>query len=131
MNLLEQYIIEAEDDARVDEVTIHDKSMKLPSIKHKWVARLINAKRDESKLIRQKRAAIADIAVKLKEKGKVNLSDASINAAASKHESISKIQEQIDEYKDIIEYLEKLERIFSSITWDYKNIVEIMKLETM
>lgn len=131
MNLLEKYMIEAEEDARVDEVSIQEKSLKLPSIKHKWVARLINTKRDEAKLKRDKRILQQQIAEQIKEKSKTAISDAAANAAASKHHKLIEIQEKIDDYASIIEYLEKIEKVFSSITWDYKNIVEIMKLETM
>jgi len=51
--------------------------------------------------------------------------------AAEKHHSIKAINEKIKEHKLIIEFLEKGEKIFSSMSFDIKNITEIMKLETM
>ena len=41
------------------------------------------------------------------------------------------INQQIKEHKLVIEFLEKSEKIFSSLTFDIKNLVEIIKLETM
>ena len=41
------------------------------------------------------------------------------------------MQVKINEEKLIVEFLEKIEKIFSSLTYDIKNIIEIMKLEQM
>jgi hypothetical protein len=46
------------------------------------------------------------------------------------NEKIVDINNQIYYNTLIIEYLEKVEKVLSSITYDIKNIVEIMKLET-
>ena len=51
--------------------------------------------------------------------------------AAEKHARVKAIDEEIKEHKLIVEFLEKSERIFSSMTFDIKNITEIMKLETL
>ena len=51
--------------------------------------------------------------------------------AAEKHSRVKAINEKIKENKLIVEFLEKSERIFSSMSFDIKNITEIMKLETM
>ena len=40
------------------------------------------------------------------------------------------ITDYIKEQRLCIEYLEKVERILSSMTFDIKNLTEIMKLET-
>ena len=41
------------------------------------------------------------------------------------------LQANIDEQELIIELLEKTEKTFSSLSFDIKNIVEIMKMETL
>ena len=48
----------------------------------------------------------------------------------SKVDSVLKIDAEIKEAYLLIEYLEKVEKIFSSMTFDIKNVTEIMKLET-
>ncbi len=49
---------------------------------------------------------------------------------AEEHDKIKDIDSQISENKIIIEFLEKVEKIFNSMTFDIKNLTEIMKLET-
>ena len=48
---------------------------------------------------------------------------------AKSHNKIRDINTQIYEQKIIIELLEKAERIFNSMTFDIKNIIDVMKLE--
>jgi hypothetical protein len=43
---------------------------------------------------------------------------------------IIKIDEEIQDSEIIIEYLEKVETIFRSMTYDLKNIVDITRMET-
>ena len=45
-------------------------------------------------------------------------------------EEILKIVEEIEDTEIMIEYFEKIETIFRSMTYDMKNIIEINKLET-
>ena len=51
--------------------------------------------------------------------------------AAEKHQKIRDIDDKVRENKLIVEFLEKSERIFSGMSFDIKNITEIMKLETL
>ena len=41
------------------------------------------------------------------------------------------IQHRINEQELIVDYLEKVERTFTSLGFDIKNIIEIMKMETV
>ena len=131
MQLLTKYQEEAEEDAKIDFTLIQDKQMMLPSIKHKWVARLIRSKHELKSLERKRKRDIEDIAEQLKSKSKVSVSDPSANAVARKHHSIIKLDDRIEELELIVMYLEKLEKLFSSMTWDYKNVVELIKMETL
>jgi len=131
MQLLTKYQEEAEEDAKIDFTIIQDKQMMLPSIKHKWVARLISSKHDLKTLQRKRESAIDDVVQQLKTKSKVSISEPSLIAAARRHHSVDNISAKIDELELVIQYLEKLEKLFASMTWDYKNMVEIMKLETL
>ena len=49
---------------------------------------------------------------------------------AEGHETIREIDSQISDNKIIIEFLERVEKIFNSMTFDIRNLTEIMKLET-
>ena len=61
----------------------------------------------------------------------VKLSNPTIEKAVIESNSIKDLQIKINEDKLIIEFLEKTEKTFSSLTYDIKNIVEIMKLEQL
>jgi hypothetical protein len=51
--------------------------------------------------------------------------------AAEKHTRVKKINEEMKENRLIIDFLEKGEKIFTGMSFDIKNITEIMKLETL
>ena len=42
-----------------------------------------------------------------------------------------KMQTEIDDCALLIEFLEKAEKLFSSMSFDIKNLIEIMKMETL
>ena len=48
-----------------------------------------------------------------------------------KHEKLIQIQDEIDNNNLLIEFLEKAERLFNSMSFDIKNLIEIMKMETL
>ena len=50
---------------------------------------------------------------------------------AGNHQTIMKLDRKIKEERLLVEFLEKAEKIFSSMTFDIKNITEIVKLETL
>ena len=54
-----------------------------------------------------------------------------MNNVISKSPVINEINEKIEELELIVEYLEKAEKIFNSTTYDLKNAIELMKMESM
>lgn len=125
-NLFEIYQKEIAEDIKVDELSLKDKAMLVPSIKHKWVGRLMNHKMQLKKLSDMKKKAIKNMA----NNSPIPLSKATLDQAASNDANVSKIQESIDKLETIIEYLEKVEKLTSSLTWDCKNLIDLQKLET-
>lgn len=131
MEILQKYIKEMGVDCELDEFNLKDVQLKLPAIKHKWVGRLVRHKGDLEQLTYNKDNAIKQIAQEIIDTATYQVTLASAQKAAEKHASIKKINEDIREQKLIIEFLEKGEKIFSSMSFDIKNITEIMKLETL
>lgn len=131
MDILEKYQEEAAEDVQIDMINVQTLQMILPSKKHKWVARLINARRKLKQLETNRTNLLEDISTQISEKSATSLSNHALKAAASKHASIKTVDQQISEMKLVIEYLERLEKVFSSMTFDFKNIVELIKLETL
>lgn len=131
MKQLEQYIKEMGDDVEIDEFNIKETQMKLPALKHKWVGRLIRSKSELANAQSRRDKAIKEIAKEIIDTATYQVTLPTAQKAAEKHQKIKDIDETIKENKLIVEFLEKSERIFNSMTFDIKNITEIMKLETL
>lgn len=118
-----------EKDLKIDQFNIHNKVNDIPSLKHYWVGKLIEAKIELKKLQQKKNELIK----KVKENQEVALkfSVSSMKELVEKSPVLNEINEQIEENELIIEYLEKVEKIFSSTTYDLKNAIELMKMESM
>jgi hypothetical protein len=129
MEILEKYGQEIAEDTAVDEINVKDVAMRLPGIKHKWVARLINHKRQLNRLDKEKEAVIEATLKKIKEKGDIQLSKSAMTAKISTLESVKVLDEKIDEQKALVDYLEHVESIFRYMTNDIKNVIDIMKME--
>lgn len=118
-----------EKDLKIDQFNIHNKINEIPSLKHYWVAKLIESKIELKQLQRKKSELIkkvqssADVGIKI--------SAQSAKEMLSKSPVIAEINDEIEELELIIEYLEKAEKIFSSTTFDLKNAIELMKMEQM
>jgi hypothetical protein len=122
---------ELKEDTKVDELNLLQKQLTLPAIKHKWVARLIEQKRYLNNLEKKKKMAKIAVLSSLEEQGlPPGIPKTSLEKKIDNSETIQKINEDIDETTLLIEYLEKVETIFRSMTYDIKNIIEINKLET-
>lgn len=130
-DLLNQYLAEAEEDARLDVFTVKDVQSKLPAIKHKWVGRLIRAKRKLSNLYDVKEELMEELMIKAKEQSHYSVSDSTLQKTVCKAKNIKEVDRQIKEFKLIVDFLERTEKVFSSMTFDIKNLTEVMKLETM
>lgn len=131
MSTLESYLKEMEKDVFFDDFTIKETQMKLPAIKHKWVGRLVRHKQESHKLKdefdRVKRKLIDDA----KKSSTYQVSTPALEKIVVKHDTMIKLQTQIDDCMLLIEYLEKAEKLFSSMSFDIKNLIEIMKMETL
>lgn len=118
-----------EKDLKIDQFNIHNKINEIPSLKHYWVAKLIESKIELKQLQRKKSELIkkvqssTDVGIKI--------STQSAKEMLSKSPVIAEINDEIEELELIIEYLEKAEKIFSSTTFDLKNAIELMKMEQM
>ena len=129
MSLIEKYIKEIEEDTELTELCLKDVQLKLPAIKHKYAGRLIRTKINLSGLYNKRDDLKNGVIDQLKEEAPYELSDSVASKMADKHNKIRDINTQIYEQKIIIELLEKAERIFNSMTFDIKNIIDVMKLE--
>lgn len=131
MDLLKKYIEEVGKDLVLDDFNMKDVQMRLPARKHFWVARLMEAKIKRGSLDREKKKLKKDITREVIATSPVKISQNVAEQAAERHESIQKLTDQIKECDLIVEYLEKVEKVMSQMSFDVKNIIEINKMEQL
>lgn len=130
--ILEEYMKELVDDTHLDQMNLTEQQMRLPTIKHKWVSRLIQHKDEVRKLKTLLNQARKKVVAQLKTSDEaVGLSKVAMDKLADQHETIQKIKDEIWANELIVEYLGKMESIFRGMSFDIKNLVELMKMETM
>lgn len=116
-------------DLKIDRFHLEEAALKLPSVKHFWVAELIRMKIDLKRFQDEKgRLARAKFSTTPSEIGMSRQSFANKVAA---NDDIMAIDKKIKNLELCIEYLEKVEKIFSQATFDIKNVIELIKAEQM
>lgn len=128
---IEMYQKEVINDLKINDMTLSDKSFEIPQKKHYWVTKLIIEKQELMKLERNKKQLEKEVMKMQKDELPVTLSKQSMRGAVYNTQTMQTITQQIDEQKLLVEYLEKVEKIFSFITNDVKNIVEVKQMELM
>ena len=128
---IEIYQKEVINDLKINDMTLSDKSFEIPQKKHYWVTKLILEKQELMKLERNKKQLEKEVMKMQKDELPVILSKQSMRGAVYNTQTMQAITQQIDDQKLLVEYLEKVEKIFSFITNDVKNIVEVKQMELM
>jgi len=128
--VLDQYIKELEADLKIDELYLKDYALRLPGIKHKWAGRCIRHKLEVVNLRKDKEVLKSTLIKKLNETASVKLTTPVLEKMADSTNEIKDFDVRIRELELVIELLEKTEKTLSSASYDVKNILEIIKLET-
>lgn len=127
---LQKYQKEIEKDTKLDRIILEEVQLKLPAIKAKWQSRCMNHKVDIDNLTDLYNEALLKISQKIESESPIALSQIMTKKQAENHPLAIKIQKQIRENTRIVEYLEKIEKTFASMSYDMKNMVELIKQET-
>ena len=127
---LSKYIEELKNDCIVDEVNLKESALFLPAKKAKWVSRLILEKNSLHSLGKERDTALNSVMELLRREAVVSLPKNTLRSTAETHEMIIEIDRKIENSKNIIEFLEKVEKIISSMSFDIGNIIKIVQLET-
>lgn len=131
MDILKRYIKEITEELDINEMNLKESAMRAPARKHFWVGRLINHKIELNSLKKKKDLILKTLVEKSSEDSPVTLSKASIEKCLENSDHIKKFNDEIKEHESIIEYLEKVEKIYSSLTYDIKNMVQMTSMEQM
>jgi|TARA_R110000851_G_scaffold111749_1_gene235414 hypothetical protein len=131
VELLKKYIEDINKDLYLDDFNLKEVQMRLPARKHFWVARLIEAKIKRNTLFAKKKKLKKDLVKKVIEDSPVRINQTAAETAAERYDSVVTINNSIKEQDTIIEYLEKVEKILSTMHWEVKNIVDINRMEQL
>lgn len=127
--LLSKYIEQIKADLEINQINIADVARKLPVRRHFWAARLIEHKIKITDLEKQKQRILKEVSQKIINEAPVKIESKNINKAAEQSDTVQKINEEIADNKNIVEFLEQVQRNFFSATYDVKNVIDILKLE--
>lgn len=128
--MLNEYIKELENDLKIDELYLKDYTLKLPGIKHKWAGRCIRHKSDLFELKSQKEKLKRIIKEKILENSAVKPSLPVLDKLVESADELKEFDRKINELALVVELLEKTEKTLSSTSYDLKNLIDIIKLET-
>ena len=131
MSLWDQYIDEIEKDLQINEFNLKDSSMKTPARKHYWVSKLIRHKRNLLSLRQQRDIIKKEVVKKIIEESPVKVTVPVAEKASYRHDKMVEISQKINEEELIIEFLEKTEKTFTSMTYDISNIIKVIQIETL
>ena len=113
-----------------DELNLKEKQLMLPSIKHRYATIYIQTKREMGNLFLERKLMLRKIVDEINKESPVKLSIIAAEKLAADHETIAEIDNKIKNNELILEICEKSEKILSSASYDIKNLVELIKLET-
>ena len=129
MIILDTYIEDIKHDLIINDFNIKEVQLRLPARKHFWVARLIDSKIKRNNLLRDKKNLKKDISKRIVELSPIKMTSVAADIAAESSKEVEEINDQIKEFDYIIEYLEKVEKIFASMHWEIRNIIQINQSE--
>jgi len=130
MDIFEKYNEEIKEDVKLDQLNLLDKQLMLPALRHKWVSRLMIQKRNRNELEKKKKELKYEVLKTLSKEIPTGIPKTALEAKVESTDTIQKINEDIQECNLLIDYLDKVENIFRSMTYDLKNVIDITKLET-
>ena len=128
--VLDKYLKELAEDVKVDAFNIKEVQMKLPATKHKWAGRYIRCKQELLKLIRERESHKKSLMSLIQKEAVVKLTDFSAAKTVENNKLLQEYDNKIEECELIIQLLDETKKTLSSMTYDVKNIIEIIKLET-
>jgi hypothetical protein len=113
---------------KFDDFTLEDRAKKVPAEKHFWVSRLIEAKIEKERLLREKKNHRQQLVKDMVANSPVALNKQTMMQDDSFVE-LSDILDKIKEQEFLIEYLELIVKQITFIAQDIKNIIMIKQLE--
>jgi poly(A) polymerase Pap1 len=131
MEILKRYIGEISKELEINEMNLKEASMRAPARKHFWASKLINHKIELNTLVKSKNILIKSLMAKAEAASPVALSKINLEKTVESTDEVKKLNDEIKETESIIEYLEKVEKVYSSLTYDIKNMIQMTSMEQL
>lgn len=130
-DLLKRYVDQITEDLKMDQMNIGEVTMLIAGKKHYWNQQLTERKIELLDLEKKKRDLIKQLTKKVQEDSPIKISKGAEVKAASGTNIIQDINEQIEYLSQIVEFLERNFRTMSNLHMDVRNIIELIKAQTM
>lgn len=131
---MKKYAEEIKEDLAINDMNLTEKSFNVPHKKHYWAGKFIEESYALREMERKKKFLEKEAVRAMNEKAAVapvDLSASARKSMVSNLDTIKDLTEKIEDQKLLVQYLEKCEKIFSFITNDIKNIIEVKQMELM
>lgn len=129
-DLIKEYKKLIDEELKIDRINIEDAQLKLPSRKHYWLSKLINHKIELNEYKTTLHQSIDKVADNVIEKSDIRLTKQEAVKLAYSNPIVIEIKTKISELELLVEYLEKIEKIYSGVSYDISNIISLIKMET-
>lgn len=137
---LEKFMEEFEEDVKVTEVNIHDKTLLKPSIAAKWARYNYEEERYKKKMLDELDELKQKLQEALFEKRKNSIMNQTATSALlnievdkqlKKTSKYLEIKQQLDEQDELIRFITEARQIISQFGFDLKNSIDVLKLENI
>ena len=125
---MKNYIKEFQDDVKLNEFNLREKSLLCSSIWAKWISYMFLEKENLQRIIDAKQKIMKNKAGNLKLQDSV-LKMKSEEKIAENDENIKKLNVLFKNTQDCIEYIERSLNVLSSFGFNIKNSIEALKLQ--
>lgn len=127
MDVLDQYKERLVAFTKVDDTNLSDRLKQIPAEKQFWNTQFVDAKINLFKMEKKRKSAGKTITEKIVADSEVTLNKKTLDDLVKG--KLEEVDEKIQEQKFLIEWLELTAKSISFMAQDFKNIIELKKIE--
>lgn len=137
---LEKFMQEFEEDMKVTEINIHDKTLLKPSIAAKWARYNYEEERYKKKMTEELDELKKKLQEMIFEKRKNSIMNQTATSAMlnievdkqlKKTTQYQEIKQKLDDQDELIRFITEARQIISQFGFDLKNSIDVLKLENI
>lgn len=125
------YLLQFQEDVKLDQINITAKSLQSPAIKARWVSKLVEIERERCDLVKLLKKSMKTVCKQEKDKSQIQLSQTALEKLANENELIQKISERLELVEEVKKCLENILKSVQYFGNDISTAIESIKLETL